>query len=100
MPTFIDRHPFADVPSAVRQQLHLEAVRGFVDKDGAHRLGHWITDGVIYCVLQVPSLEVFCRHHAERGLPCDDVHELGDLGGVTHAIAELWPSDRHVEVPS
>ena len=94
MPTFIDRHRFAAVPSAVRHQLHLEAARGQVDEHGARPLGHWITNGVLYCVVRAPSREAFCRHHAERGLPCDDVHRIADLDRVTDAIAELWPGDQ------
>ena len=100
MPTFIDRHPFAAVPRPVRRQMFLEAARGLVDEHGARPLGHWITNGVIYCVVRAPSQEVFCRHHAERGLPCDDVHRIADLDRVTHAIAELWPGDQYADITS
>jgi hypothetical protein len=99
-PTFIDCHPSAAVPSAVRHQLHLEVARGLIDAHGVQALGRWLTNGVIYCVLRVPSPEAFCRHHAERGLRCDDVHQLADLGAVTHAIAELWPADQYVDLAS
>jgi hypothetical protein len=96
MPTFIDRHPFAAVPGAVRQQLYLEAVQGLVDKHGAQPLGHWLADEVIYCVLRAPSREAFCRHHADHGLPCDDVHPIAgaDMDLVRAVIAELWPGDQ------
>jgi hypothetical protein len=102
MPTFIDRHPFAAIPSVVRHQMHLEAVRGLVDEHGARPLRHWVTNGVIYCVLRAPSREAFCRHHAERGLPCDDVHQIAgaDMDLVRAAIAELWPGDQRVELAS
>jgi hypothetical protein len=50
MPIFIDRHRCAAVPSAVRRQLHLEVARGLVDEHGVQALGHWLTNGVIYCV--------------------------------------------------
>jgi hypothetical protein len=75
-------------------------MRGQVDEHGAQPLGHWLTDGVIYCVLRAPSREAVCRHHAERGLPCDDVHRIAGLGGVAHAIAELWPGDQYANITS
>ena len=100
MPIFIDRHRFAAVPSAVRHQLHLEVAPGLVDAHGVQALGHWLTNGVIYCVLRAPSQEAFCRHHAERGLRCDDLRQLADLGGVTHAIAEFWPGDQDADIAS
>ena len=102
MPTYIDRHPFAAVPRAVRQQLYLEAMRGLVDEHGAQPLGQWFTDGAIYCVLRAPSLEALCQHHAERGLPCDDVHPIAgaDMDLVRAVIAELWPGDQRLRVAS
>ena len=107
MPTFIDRHPLASVPSATRHQLHLEAAYGLVDSHGVQPLGHWITDGVIYCVVRAPSREALCQHHAERGLSCEGVHLIAGLRGrpslsgaeaklVRAAIAERWPADRSV----
>jgi hypothetical protein len=100
MPTFIDRHRFAAVPSAVRQQMQLEAAHGLVDAHGAQPLGHWLVDGVIYCVLRAPSQQAFCRHHADHRLPCDDVHPIAgaDVHFVRAAIAELWPGDQRVEL--
>ena len=57
MPTYIDRHLLATIPSAVQQQMHREAMRGIVDPHGVQPLGHWVTDRVIYCVLRAPSEE-------------------------------------------
>ena len=105
MPTFIDRHPLATVRRAIRHQLHLEAAHGLVDTHGVQPLGHWTTDGVIYCVVRAPSQAAFCQHHAERGLPCADVHLIAGLRGsrpltgaeaelVRAAITERWPADR------
>lgn len=99
--TFIDRHPLTAVPGAVRQQIHLEAVHGLTDVSGTRPLGHWVEDGVIYCVLAAPSQQAVCRHHAERGLPCDDLHPVEGLrttrpfsaedeARVRMAIAHLW----------
>jgi hypothetical protein len=52
--------------------------------------------GGVCCVLRAPSQEAFRRHHAERGLPCDDVHPIAgaDMDIVRAAIAKLWPADR------
>jgi hypothetical protein len=106
MPTFLDRHPLAAVPRAVQHQLRREAAQGLVDPHGAQPLAHWLTDGVLYCVMQAPSQGAVCQHHAEHGLPCDDLHPIAGLRGShplsaaelqrVHAlIAELWPADRH-----
>ena len=105
MPTFIDRHLLLAVPSAVRHQLHLEAVYGLIDEHGAQPLAHWLSDGVIYCVMRAPSREAFCRHHAARGVPCDDLHLVMGLRErhppspretriAQATIAKLWPADR------
>ena len=32
MPTFIDRHPLAAIPSALQQQMLRESLRGIVDE--------------------------------------------------------------------
>jgi hypothetical protein len=102
MPTYIDCHPLAAIPSAVHHQLHSEALRGIVDQHGAQPLAHWVTDGVIYCIMQAPDQEAFCRHHADHGLPCDELHPITGLRGshplsadetqlVRAALADLWP---------
>jgi hypothetical protein len=111
MPTFIDCHRFADVSRAVRQEMHLEAVWSLVDQHGVQPLAHWLTNGVIYCVVQAPSDEAVCQHHADHGLSCDDLHGIVGLRGrrpllateieiLRAAIAELWPGDQRVEVAS
>ena len=67
MPTYIDCHPLAAIPSAVQHQIHGEATRGVVDQHGAQPLAHWVIDGVIDCIVQAPSEEAVCQHHAARG---------------------------------
>jgi (2Fe-2S) ferredoxin len=102
MPTYIDCHPLAAIPSAVQHQMHQEAMRGSVDQHGVQPLAHWVTDGVIYCVVQAPDAEAFCQHHAERGLPCDELHPIPGLHGshplsadetqlVRAVLTDLWP---------
>ena len=102
MPTHIDCHPLAATPRAVQHQMHQEAMRGSVDQHGAQPLAHWVTDGVIYCVVQAPDERAFCQHHTERGLPCDNVHLVAGLRGshplsadetqlVRAVLADLWP---------
>ena len=105
MPTFIDRHALTAVPSAVRHQLRLEVLHGLVDASGAVPLGHWLEDGYLYCVVEVPAQDALRQHHAARGLSCDDVHPIGGLRGmhplteaeqviVSAAIDELWHAVR------
>ena len=87
MPTFIDRHSLTAIPRATRNQLHVEATHALTDVSGARPLGHWIEDGVIYCILEAPDEEAVCRHHQARSLSCDDVHRLPGL-------RELRPTSR------
>jgi hypothetical protein len=103
MPTYVDCHPLATIPSAVQRRMHEEAARGIVDKHGVQPLAHWTTDGVIYCVAQAPNIEAFCQHHADHGLPCDSLHPIAGLRGnhplvaeeteiVRAKLADLWPA--------
>ena len=97
MPTFVDRHPVATMPRAVRHRMYLEAMsRGPVDKHGVQALQRWITNGVVYCVMQAPSQEAFYRYHADHDLPCDDVHPIvgADMDIVRAVVGELWPGDQ------
>ena len=101
MPMFIDRHPLATIPSAIQQQMHREAYRSIVDEHGVQPLGHWVTDRVIYCVVRAPSQEAVCRHHTERGLPCDELRPVTGLRGshplgakeaqIVRAVLNRWP---------
>ena len=103
MPTFIDPHPLATIPSAIQQRMHREAMRGSVDQHGAQPLGHWLTDRVIYCVLRAPSEEAVRRHHADRGLACDAPRPVTGLDGsrplgakeaqIVRAVLNRWPRD-------
>jgi hypothetical protein len=98
---FLDRHAVTDISSAVRQQLHLEAVHNKRDRNGALPLGHWVEDGTIYCVLDAPDAHAVCLHHHDRGLNCDDLHALPEISGtrpltgtdeaiVRAEIARIW----------
>ena len=102
MPTYIDCHRLAAIPSAVQHQMQREALGGIVDERGVQPLAHWVTDGVIYCVVQAPSEEAVCQHHAARGLLCNDLHPIAGLRGshplsaeetqlVRAVLADLWP---------
>ena len=103
MPTYIDCHPLAAIPKPVQQQMHREALRGSVDRHGVQPLAHWVTDGVIYCVVHASNPDAFCRHHSDRGLTCDNVHPIEGLRGshplraeetevVRAVLANLWPA--------
>ena len=81
MPTYIDCHALAAIPSAIQRQMPREALRGILDQHGVQPLAHWVTDGVIYCVVQAPDKEASCQHHAERGLACDELRPITGLRG-------------------
>ena len=102
MPTFIDRHPVNAVSPDLRQRLYLEARNKQLDPCGARPVGNWIEDGTIFCIIEAPTKDVMCEHHMERGLPCDDAHEIANLQQlappteqdqrmVRAAISALWP---------
>jgi hypothetical protein len=103
MPTYIDRHPLATIPSAIQHRMHREAMRGSVYEHGVQPLGYWVTDRVIYCVMRAPSQAAFCRHHTERGLPCDELRPVtGPRGSrplgakeaqIVRAVLNRWPVD-------
>ena len=106
MPTFIDRHDprhLTAIPSAVRRQMHRERRDRVMDPNGVRAIGHWVGDGVIYCILDAPDADAAYRHHADRGLPCDDLHVVIGLEGraptsdkdqatVRSVIRRLWHS--------
>jgi (2Fe-2S) ferredoxin len=79
MPTFIDRHSLAAIPSALQRQMQKEALNGIVNSHGVQPVAHWVTDGVIYRVVHAPSVEALCNHHAERGLVCNDLRPIAGL---------------------
>jgi uncharacterized protein DUF4242 len=102
MPIYVDRHALADIPRAVQQQMHREAAEGFVDRHGVQALAHWVSDGVIYCIVQAHDEEAFRQHHADHGLACPAVHQISGLRGhhplqvhemdiVRGALGDLWP---------
>lgn len=78
-PTFIDRHPSSAVPRATRQQLYLEARQHTLDPHGVRHVVHWLEDGTIYCILVASTGEAVRQHHADRGLACDELHELAEF---------------------
>ncbi len=106
MPTFIDRHDprhLTAIPSAVRRQMHRERRNHVMDPNGVRAIGHWVEDGAIYCILDAPDADAACQHHADRGLPCDDLQVVIGLeeraptsdnyqARVRAAIRWLWHS--------
>ena len=81
VPSFIDRHSFSTIPSSVRHQMRLEVRQQMQDARGVRPTAHWCGDGVIYCILDAPDADAACQHHADRGLPCDDLHTIEELDG-------------------
>jgi hypothetical protein len=101
MSIFIDRHRVTDIDPAVRYQMQIEAQQRIRDASGATPLSHWIEDGTIYCVLHATDEQAVCSHHRERGLDCDDMHEMRGMSGkvpltdmdrrvIVDTIKHLW----------
>ena len=101
MSIFLDRHAAGAVSGAVQYQIHREAMLGIRDPSGAVPLGHWLTDGTMYCLLDAPDELAVCRHHETRGLDCQEVHQLtgldlarplsdDDRETVRGEIARIW----------
>ena len=66
MPTFIDRHRFAAMLSAVRHQLHPEVVRGLVDEHGGWPSGKPATWRQLPCSAECARPNEHVRHHAHK----------------------------------
>jgi hypothetical protein len=75
---FVDRHALTAIPSSVRRQLRVEARHQIRDQHGVRVLGQWIEDETIYCILDALDAAAACQHHADHGLPCDDLHAVED----------------------
>jgi hypothetical protein len=86
--SFIDRHSAEVVPNEAFCRLVREAEEHQPESRGVRLVGLWLDDGGLYCVLQAPDAESVRRAHAERGLPCDDLHELDGLSGKRPNSAE------------
>jgi CheY-like chemotaxis protein len=105
MATFIDRHAADALPSETVCRLLDEADRHQLDETGVRLVGHWVGDAHLHCVQEAVDAESVRRHHAERGLACDDLHEIRTLHGVSaaasgdvselvrDAIARIWPGE-------
>jgi len=106
MATFIDRHPADALPSETVCRLLEEADGHQPDETGVRLVGNWVGDAHLYCVQEAVDAESVRQHHAERGLACDDLHEIGTLHGVSaaaasgevsqvvrDAIARIWPGE-------
>ena len=106
MARFIDRHPAEAVPSEAFGRLIREAEEHRRDPRGVRLVGHWLGDARLHCVLEAPDAESVRQYHAERGLPCEDLHELTGVPGggpmaaedddhlVRATIAGIWPGLR------
>jgi hypothetical protein len=107
--TFIDRHPALAISRPNRRRLHSEARQQLVDAHGVRPIGHWAEDGTIYCVLEAPDQAAVCQHHADRDLPCDQIHPIAGVDGsrpisvvdnaaVRAFIARTWHSPARATV--
>ena len=90
MPIYFDLHPPGVVPLATISQAIEDAGSGAEDQYHVRQVDHYCAvDGAIYCVLEAPGPEAFQARHAERGIPCAEVHTLTDAEWKVPLSAEL-----------
>lgn len=111
MGTFIDRHHVEAIDPAVRRQLQFEALHGIREASGTLPLGHWVEDGIIYCLIEAADEDAVRRHHRARGVSCDDLQPVPGLTGerplsgddrllVVGEIRRSWPADQVAQLSS
>ena len=88
MTIFIDRHPADALPLEVGQQLLQHSGERQVGPHGVRWVDHWREEGYLYCVLEAPNAYAVCQHHADRGVPCNDLHPVELRPGVPSVPAE------------
>jgi hypothetical protein len=66
-------------PEAI-EQLRRETQAQTYDAFGVRHLEVYHNhDGQVYCLLEAPSAQAVCEHHAALGVPCGDVHQVDPL---------------------
>ena len=80
MPIYFDLHPPGAVPLPAISQGIEEAGSGVEDQYHVRQVDYYCAvEGSIYCVLEAPGPEAFLARHAERGIPCAEVHPITDV---------------------
>ena len=81
MPRFMDFHDDLKLPAEVIAQIAADTRDGKVDQFGVRQIElYHNAEGKVYCLLEGPDAEAVRHHHEALGVPCGDVHEVGDLG--------------------
>jgi hypothetical protein len=80
VPIYFDLHPPGDVPLPAICQGVVDAGSGVEDQYRVRQVDYYCAaEGAIYCVLEAPGPEAFQARHAERGIPCVEVHAITDV---------------------
>ena len=101
MVTFIDRHAPLSLARDVMRCVIQQGLHKQVDAHGVRVVGQWVSDGYIYCVIEAPNSAAALQHHADRGLPCGELHQIDglragqptpaeDVATVRAAISMSW----------
>jgi two-component system, chemotaxis family, chemotaxis protein CheY len=89
MATFVDRHSADALSSEKVCRLIQTDNHDQLDRTGVRLVGHWIGDAHLHCVQEAADAARVRQHHAERGVACDDLHEIESLHGVSDSSAEV-----------
>jgi hypothetical protein len=84
----MDRHRPVALSRELRRLLMLEVRADRVDADGVRPLSYWLEDGWLYCVVEAPSIDAVCKHHAARALACYSIRRIDGLRGTRPSSAE------------
>jgi hypothetical protein len=90
VPIYFDLHPPGDVPLPAISQGIVDAGTGIEDRHRVRQVDYYCAaDGAIYCVVEAPGPEAFQARHAERGIPCVEVHALAEADWKVPLSAEM-----------
>lgn len=80
MPRFMDFHEDLKLPAEAIEQIGRDTKAGTADQFGVRQVELFHNaDGKVYCLLEAPDAEAVRQHHEALGVPCGDVHEVGQL---------------------
>jgi hypothetical protein len=89
VPIYFDLHPPGEVPLPAISQGIDDAGSGAEDQHHVRQVDYYCaSDGSIYCVLQAAGPEAFHARHADRGIPCADVHPISEADWTLPLSAE------------
>ena len=88
MTIFVDRHRADGLSAEVGRRLLQQSGHRQVDPHGVRPIDHWRDESYLYCVLDAPDADAVCQHHADQGVPCEDLHPVETPSGTPSIPAE------------